>query len=159
KKQSKTSMKKSVAYKKLDSAPPSRRDQRLEFINASNLRNDLRVFEFNPEAASFGKGSAQITNVEFLDKDGAALAWVVGGEQVTLRVRAIAHEVLDAPIIGFLIKDRLGQPLFGDNTYLSHLDAAPLCEQEDEIWAEFTFFMPILPAGDYSINVALANGT
>lgn len=136
-----------------------RKDQRLEFINASNLRNDLHIFEFNPEAASFGAGGAQITNVEFLDKDGSTLAWVVGGEQVTLRVRAIAHDVLDAPIVGFVIKDRLGQMLFGENTYLSHVDTPLLCEHGDEVQAEFTFFMPILPAGDYSINTAIASGT
>ncbi len=134
-------------------------DQRREFINASNLRNDLRVFEFNAEAAAFGKGGAHINNVEFLDPQGSVLSWVVGGEQVTLRVTAQAHEMLSAPIVGFLIKDRLGQPLFGDNTYLSHAGIAPVCGDGEEIRAEFTFFMPILPAGDYSISAALADGT
>lgn len=137
----------------------SLKDQRLEFINASNLRNDLQVFDFDPDAASFGKGGAQITRVEFLDEDGSPLAWVVGGEQVTLRVHAIAHEQLDAPIIGFFIKDRLGQALFGDNTYLSHRDGPLFCEAGNEIQAEFTFLMPILPSGDYSVHVAIANGT
>ena len=87
------------------------------------------------------------------------LSWVVGGEQVTLRVTAQAHELLLAPIVGFLIKDRLGQPLFGDNTYLSHAGMAPECRAGDELRAEFTFYMPILPAGDYSISTALADGT
>jgi len=32
------------------------KDQRLAFINNSNLRNDLKVFKFNPDSASFGKG-------------------------------------------------------------------------------------------------------
>jgi lipopolysaccharide transport system ATP-binding protein len=135
------------------------KDQRLEFINASNLRNDLQIFEFDPEAASFGKGGAQIISVEFLDKEGSPLAWVVGGELVTLRVHAIAQESFDSPIIGFNIKDRLGQALFGDNTYLSYRDNPLVCGVEDKIQAEFTFFMPILPAGDYSVHAAIANGT
>lgn len=135
------------------------KDQRLQFINASNLRNDLKIFEFDPESASFGKGGAQIIGVEFFDKGGLPLTWVVGGEQVTLRVHAIAHEVLDAPIIGFTVKDRLGQVLFGDNTYLSHLEKPVFCDAGNEIRAEFTFQMPILPAGNYSVNVAVANGT
>lgn len=141
--------------------PPitSAKDQRQKFINASNLRNDIQLFEFNPDAPSFGKGSAQITGVEFLDSDGSPLAWVVGGEQVILRIHAIAHEPLDAPIIGFTVKDRLGQALFGDNTYLSYRDAPLFCGAEHAIQAEFAFLMPILPVGNYSVNVAIANGT
>lgn len=135
------------------------KDQRLEFINASNLRNDLQIFKFEPNAASFGQGGAQITSVEFLDRQGSSLAWVVGGEQVTLRVHAAVYQTLDAPIIGFSIKDRLGQDLFGDNTYLSHMDYPLVCEKGSDIQAEFVFLMPILPAGTYSVNVAIANGT
>ena len=156
--QGKSSTTKLKEIKKQDSLRPMK-DQRLEFINASNLRNDLSIFKFDPEAASFGKGGAQIASVEFLDKEGSPLAWVVGGEQVTLRVRAMARETLDAPIIGFFIKDRLGQTLFGDNTYLSYKEEPLFCEAGDEIQAEFSFLIPILPAGNYSVTAAIANGT
>jgi len=136
-----------------------RKDQRQQFINGSNLRNDLQVFQFDPASSSFGKGGAQITNVEFLDADGAPLAWVVGGEEVTLRVVATAHEQLEAPIIGFVVKDRLGQALFGDNTYLSYASEPLSCASGEEVQADFRFAMPILPVGDYSINAAIASGT
>lgn len=135
------------------------KDQRLAFINASQLRNDLEVFRFDPEAASFGKGGAQIVEVEFLDDAGARLNWVVGGETVSLSVTALAHEALASPIIGFFIKDRLGQALFGDNTYLSYCEAPVSSESGAWLQAQFTFQMPILPAGDYSVNVALADGS
>lgn len=137
----------------------ARKDQRLEFINQTNLRNDLQLFDFDPDAPSFGKGGAQIFEVELLDAAGTPLNWVVGGEQVCLNVTAIAREDLDAVIIGFFIKDRLGQALFGDNTYLTHRDAPVACRAGERVEARFTFFMPILPMGDYSINVAIANGT
>lgn len=135
------------------------KDQRLEFINASNLRNDMEVFRFDPDAASFGKGGAQIVEVEFLDHNGTRLNWVVGGETVILTVTALAHASLTSPIIGFFVKDRLGQPLFGDNTYLSHRETPVSCRSGAFVQAQFTFQMPILPAGDYSVNVALADGT
>jgi len=141
-------------------APPSlRKDQRAEFVNSSNLRNDLRVFEFDPEAVSFGKGGAQITSVELIDRAGSSLAWIVGGEEVTLRVIAVAHKVLDAPIIGFFVKDRLGQTLFGDNTYLIYRDIALHCVEGLHVQTDFSFLMPMLPSGDYSINVAIAEGS
>lgn len=135
------------------------KDQRLEFINASNLRNDLRVFDFDPDAASFGKGGARIDSVEFSDRNGAPLAWVVGGEQITLRIAVTVAESLDAPIVGFFIKDRLGQTLFGDNTYLTFRNQSISCAAGAELRAGFTFTMPTLPPGEYSVNVAVANGT
>jgi len=147
---------------KLDTAKHSisnAKDQRQEFLNASNLRNDIQLFEFAPEAPSFGKGDAQITSVRFLDAQGHPLAWIVGGEEVVLRVEAVAHSALDSPIIGFFIKDKLGQCLFGDNTWLSYMDAPVACAEGQHVVADFAFQMPRLSAGNYSITVALANGT
>lgn len=141
-----------------DSAKPVK-DQRLAFVNASNLRNDLQVFEFDHDAASFGKGGAQINNVELLDMRGTRLAWVVGGEQVILRVVARANETLDSPIIGFYVKDKLGQTLFGDNTYLNYMDSPVVCHAGKMLKAEFKFQMPLLSAGNFAITVAVANGT
>jgi lipopolysaccharide transport system ATP-binding protein len=135
------------------------KDQRHKFINASNLRNDLQIFEFDLDATSFGKGGAQIQEVLFLDENNYPLAWIVGGEKVALRITAHANQVLDAPIIGFFIKDRLGQNLFGDNTYLSHNDHLIKCKDGQKIQAEFIFNMPFLPPGNYSITIAIANGT
>jgi len=135
------------------------KDQRLAFINASSLRNDLQVFKFDPEAASFGKGGAKIEDVCLLDENEHPLAWIVGGEKVTLRVMAYAYQELDTPIIGFFVKDRLGQDLFGDNTFLSYREQPIRCEGGIALQADFVFYMPLLPSGEYSITVAIANGT
>lgn len=140
-------------------SPQSIKDQRQEFINASNLRNDIELFHFDPDAASFGKGHAQIIDVQFMNVQGDPLAWIVGGEEIVLRVEAIAHSFLESPIIGFHIKDRLGQALFGDNTYLSYMESPVCCEDGNRLSAEFSFLMPRLASGDYSVSVAIANGT
>ncbi|MCF5518234.1 Wzt carbohydrate-binding domain-containing protein, partial [Pseudomonas sp. PA-3-6E] len=71
----------------------------------------------------------------------------------------IAHSMLDSPIIGFYVKDKLGQALFGDNTHLSYMENPVVCEDGDRLVAEFTFLMPRLAAGDYSVSVAIANGS
>jgi len=134
-------------------------DQRKDFINASNLRNDLQLFAFDAQAPAFGKGHAQIINVSFLDVNKHPLAWIVGGEQVTLKIEAQAHSALDAPIIGFHVKDKLGQALFGDNTYLSHAQNPVSSQEQDKLVAEFTFMMPRLAKGEYSVSVAIADGT
>jgi lipopolysaccharide transport system ATP-binding protein len=135
------------------------KDQRQEFINASNLRNDIRLFEFNPEAPCFGKAGAQIFSVQLLDTESNKLSWIVGGEEVVLKIEIIANADLTSPIIGFFVKDKLGQQLFGDNTYLSYKDTPVPFQKEHLLTATFSFQMPRLSAGDYSIAVAIADGT
>ena len=137
----------------------SRRDSRQNWINQSNLRNDIQIFEFDPNAKSFGSKEAKISDVVFFDEDGNALSWVVGGEFVSLRINTFVYHPISSPIIGFYVKDRLGQVLFGDNTYLTYY-ADPLDIQENtNLVAEFDFIMPILPKGDYSVCVAIAIGS
>ncbi len=134
-------------------------DGRQAWINHSNLRNDIEIFEFDPNATSFGNKEAKITQVELFGEGGQALSWIVGGEFVTLRIHASVYQQIDSPIIGFYLKDRLGQVLFGDNTFLTY-HANPLNIQADSnLMAEFDFYMPILPKGDYSVCVAIAVGS
>jgi lipopolysaccharide transport system ATP-binding protein len=135
------------------------KDQRLEFLNASNLRNDLELFEFDAHASGFGQGGASITSVKFLDMDGSPLSWVVGGEMVRLQITAECHIGLQSPIMGFTIKDKLGQALFGDNTSLTYLDNAQSTTEGQVLVASFTFEMPRLAPGDYSVLTAIADGT
>ena len=81
-----------------------------------------------------------------------------GGEKVCMAISAKAYEDLDMPIIGFVVKDRLGQILFGENT-LQYTDAYPLIVKAgDNCMAKFIFVLPMLPNGEYSVMVSIANG-
>jgi lipopolysaccharide transport system ATP-binding protein len=144
---------------KVQPATVSQLDQRQAIINASNLRNDLEIFQFNPDAPSFGQGEAQITAVKFLDTNFHPLSWIVGGEDVILRIEVSSHTSLKSPIVGFFIKDKLGQTLFGDSSWLSYMDAPFAVVGGQILVAEFAFNMPRLATGEYSISVAVANGT
>ena len=134
-------------------------DQRRRFLNYSSFRNDIELFAFDPEGASFGKGGARIVRVDLSDSEGRALAWAVGGEEVILRVQVAAHQDILSPIVGFYVKDRLGQFLFGDNTYLTYRNSPISLRAGDRIEAKFAFTMPVLPVGEYSIAAAVAEGT
>lgn len=135
-------------------------DQRSEFINSTNLRNDLEVLKFKIGANSFGSGSATIVGAHLADDEGKPLNWVVGGEVVVLKVIAETFVRIEQPIVGFVVKNKVGQDLFGDNSYISSLSSKFLCKNPNElIMASFKFLMPIMPAGDYSISLAIANGT
>lgn len=135
------------------------RDQRKQWINQSAHRNDIEIFTFDPETASFGQRGAEIIDVTLRDENDQPLSWVVGGEAVALRVRARARKDIRSVIIGFYLKDRLGQYLFGDNTYFATRTRPVDLSRDQEVEARFRFEMPLLPVGDYSIVTALAEGT
>lgn len=145
--------------KKTDFPQESPRDMRLDFINTTKHRNDIELFSFVPDSASFGKGGGNITSVQLFDEAGKHLAWVVGGEMVKLVITCTANNNLLSPIIGFYVNDRLGQPIFGDNTFNFSKHPQLIIYPNEIFVAEFEFTMPILPMGDYSITATLAEGT
>ena len=104
-------------------------------------------------------GGGRIVQVSLEDEEHGQLAWIVGGEVVSLRIRCESLEPLQHPILGFYIKNQLGQQLFGDNTFLCSQDLDLSVEAGVQFEARFTFQMPILPPGDFSVTIALADGT
>jgi len=142
-------------------APPRAtvRDARHEVIRNSDKRNEMEVFEFDPNAPSFGKRGGTIQGVRFLDAKGSRIPVIEGGENLTLEVTCAANADIFRPIIGFYIQDRNGQNLFGDNTYLSYAGQPLTVAAGENFRALFSFQMPYLPTGDYSVVVALAEGT
>lgn len=133
-------------------------DARQELMDRSVLRNDLHVFPFSPDAGSFGASKAMVMHAAFSNRTGQPLALVLGGERVTLQVDLQALESLESVIVGFYVKDRLGQLLFGDNTVLSHEGDFPVIAGEG-FRAVFQFAMPRLLPGDYFVTVGVAEGT
>lgn len=147
-----------VAVTQVES-PIEYHDMREELVNASNLRNDVEIFQFKPDQEGFGTGDAKILSVCILDQHGAPLSWIVGGEDVILDVRCLAHKDIFRPIIGFQFKDRLGQVIFADNTFLVFEHNPQPVAQSGELVARFEFRLPVLPSGDYGIAVAVADGS
>ena len=118
-------------------------------------------FEFDPERATteFGAGGAEITGARFLNEEGAPVTISYGGEVVQLSISATAHQALDNVIFGFYFKDRMGQRLFGDNSFMTYLDKPVMTTAGDRLTALFRFRMPTLPVGLYSIDLAIASGS
>ena len=134
-------------------------DARKELINNSKYRNDIEVFAFDPHSEGFGVGGAEIISARLLTEEREPAAWLVGGEIVFLEVICKAHDDLAAPIVGFTVKDRLGQMVFGDNTFLTYQSAKISIKSEQIFTANFEFRLPLLPTGDYSFSIAIAEGT
>jgi lipopolysaccharide transport system ATP-binding protein len=145
-----------------DAAPNRKspvRDMRSDFINRSKYRNDIELFAFSSSAPSFGKKWVRIVSVQLFDENQNPLSWVVGGEYVGLRIVCKANEPVYSPIVGFMVKDRLGQVIFADNTYLTYSHQTVSINDNECFEAIFEFQMPVMPVGDYAIAVAVADGT
>lgn len=116
----------------------------------------IRMFDNIRNADGWTTGKATIESADFRTQAGEVLGIFAGGERVRLLVRVSAHEDLSSPIVGFLVKDRLGQELFGENTYPTH--PGHRVEAGQVIEAGFDFVLPLLPNGVYSLTVAIADG-
>lgn len=136
-------------------------DPRMALLNGSGGRNLFEVFEFDParSGTEFGAGAMRIVNVKLLDGDGREHRLITGGEIADLSIEASVLEAVEGPIFGFYVKDRLGQRIFGDNSYLRYLERPIHASAGSRLRAHFRFRMPVLPSGDYSVDVALATGT
>lgn len=136
----------------------SKYDARIDFINHSNLRNDIEVFDFSSETRGFGNGGATITNARLADLEGRQLSWVVGGEMVRVEIEALINVACSNIIAGFQLKNRRGQALFDQNSYIAYCLNPVAANPNEIVKGIFTFRLPILPRGFYTVDVAIADG-
>ncbi len=136
-------------------------DFRADILARMGSGNPIRLYEFDPDntGLEFGAKQATIDAVAILDVDGRSIDLIMGGEIVVLRISVLLRASLDNVIVGFYIKDRLGQRLFGDNTYLAYLESGLHGAAGERLHADFRFRMPILPRAAYTVDVAVASGT
>ena len=119
---------------------------------------DIDLDPFSGGTSGHGEGGAKIIDVSFFDPgSGRKLDGVRGGSHVELHVEVEVSHPISAPIMGFIIKDRLGQILFGDNTFVAMGDKIRDIQPGTILRARFQFQMPYLPTGDYAVTTAITD--
>ena len=98
----------------------------------------------------FGNGAAEVIGAGVGDSSSGDVPW--------LRMRVRASRVVSAPIVGFLVRNAKGETIFGTNSARENHPLAPL-QPGDELAANFHLTVPGLASGDYSITVAIADGS
>ena len=100
-----------------------------------------------------GSGEATITEIALLNEKDEPVEVVNVGQPVKLKVLVEAKTTIPELVLGYMIKDRLGQPVFGTNTYhLKH----KLTDVPSGAVMTFIFGFPVnLGPGTYSIAAAL----
>lgn len=110
------------------------------------------------ESSGWQTGRAEILSVKLFDKDDSITSILHGGELVKLEIIAKAKDSISSPILGWFVKDKLGQSLFGEHTF-SYMKTPIELNTNDKLRSVFQFNLPLLPNGDYTITVSIAEGT
>jgi len=110
------------------------------------------------DANGWTTGDAKIVRVELMDRNGSRNPVFMGGDKVRLEVQVEAYKEFTQPIIGFIVKDRLGQDLFGENTLPFTAFTARSVSHRGVLEAVFEFMLPMLPNGQYSVMTSFADG-
>ncbi|PTU78170.1 sugar ABC transporter ATP-binding protein [Pseudomonas indoloxydans] len=103
-----------------------------------------------------GSGEAQILSVALLDSNSEPAEVVEVGAYIALEVKVRVNFEVPTLVLGYMIKDRLGQPVFGTNTYHLKSVEKDLCEGEELLY-RFSL-QANLGSGTYSIALALTDG-
>jgi len=116
---------------------------------AQQVRGDGRI-----ETIS-GTGEATVTDIALLNEQDERVEVVDVGAPAMLQVKVAVHAPIPRLVTGYMIKDRLGQVMFGTNT---HLCEKPLLELHPGEQIEFRFSFPVnLGPGNYSVATALVS--
>lgn len=69
------------------------------------------------EQTSFGNLKIEISKIELLNESGVDTRIFTAGEKANIRLTLSAKEDADSVVVGIIIRDRLGQDVFGTNSY------------------------------------------
>ena len=99
-----------------------------------------------------GDGRAQILKLELLGQSGEPSAVWSSGEPASIRVTVQFKSAVADPVVGILIRTRIGLNVYGTNTELERLSLGP-CAASDTLSVTFAFQCELCP-GEYTVTTA-----
>jgi lipopolysaccharide transport system ATP-binding protein len=115
----------------------------------------LKELEAGKVQTISGTGEATVSDICLLDEQGQKVEVVDVGAPVTLEVKVQANAQIPRMVLGYMIKDRLGQPMYGTNTHLKELPLDDVAAGEEVVY-RFAFPMNLGP-GTYSVATAIVS--
>ncbi|HJV80880.1 ABC transporter ATP-binding protein [Noviherbaspirillum sp.] len=102
-----------------------------------------------------GSGEATVTDIALFNEQGERVEAVDVGSAITLRIKVKAQASIPRLVLGYMIKDRLGQPMYGTNTALKEMPMENVQAGEELVYS-FAFPLNLGP-GSYSIATSLSS--
>jgi lipopolysaccharide transport system ATP-binding protein len=101
-----------------------------------------------------GTGQAAVEQITLVNSKGDAVDHVITGETVTLRILVAVKDELETLVMGYALKDRLGQVMYGTNTW----HTGQVLHRPPKGRIEYTVsFAANLGPGSYSVVTALTD--
>jgi lipopolysaccharide transport system ATP-binding protein len=100
-----------------------------------------------------GDGASRVMDVQILGSSGEVCGAFRPGESIILRIRAAFQKPVSNPVVGILIRNRIGMDIFGTNTRLESAELGDF-ETGDEIEVEFELDC-LLSRQEYTVTVAI----
>jgi lipopolysaccharide transport system ATP-binding protein len=105
-----------------------------------------------PASNRHGDGTSEILDVSLLDESGRQVGVVSSGERITIRVRAVFNHHRAEPMVGILIRNRIGMDIYGTNTKIEQIELGRF-DPGEELSVEFSFECWLTPH-QYTVTVA-----
>lgn len=99
-----------------------------------------------------GDGRATLECIETLDADGNPTTVWAAEKPAQVRVTVQFHAAVEDPVIGILIRTRIGFEVFGTNTELEKVKVGP-CRAGERVAITFTFLCNLCP-NEYTLTAA-----
>ncbi len=99
-----------------------------------------------------GDGATTVTDVRLLDAAGKACESFERGQTLVIRVRAICNTAVVDPVVGILIRNRIGMDVYGTNTRLEQIPLGKF-EPGESLEVEFQLDC-LLTRQEYTLTVA-----
>ncbi len=132
----------------------------MDFYNAlvaerENSKVEQIVHEDGKVETISGTNEATVEEIGLYDERGEIVEFVGVGDPVELRITVKVHEDIDSLVLGYGIKDRLGQVMYGTNTWHTRQTIEHPAAGEKY---SFVLAFPVnLGVGSYSIQTALVD--
>ena len=112
---------------------------------SSSLRSSFR----------HGDGSSEVLDVQAFDEEGRSSLVFLSGQVMEIRIRTRYHRRTEQPMVGILIRTRIGIDVYGTNTRIEKLDTGTV-EAGEEVEVRFRFKCDLTPQ-QYTLTVATQN--
>lgn len=132
----------------------------MDYYNAIIAKKENSVVEVKRlddgrAQTSSGTGEASVIGIAMLNDEGERIEYVDVGQKVTLSIQVAVHQPIERLVLGYGIKDRIGQVIYGTNT-----DLKRQVMHQVPTGARLTYeiaFDANLGPGSYSIHTALSS--
>jgi lipopolysaccharide transport system ATP-binding protein len=137
-----------------------RPEEVFDFYNALIAERENSTVEITPlgdgtAQTRSGTGEATVEHIALYNEKGRVAEHVKVGEAVELRLRVKVHSSVDTLVLGYGIKDRLGQVMYGTNTW--HTEQQISKPRAGDVYEFVIAFPANLGVGSYSVQTALTD--